>query len=145
VGKVRAVVGWAVIALPIVGLSYPIEARVAPAVRVRVLDEHGAAAANAIVQQDWGFHTVAHRSLETKRTDGEGYVSFPARSVWRPWVVWVVGLPLGVLTHSGWGEHAGLHAYGSDPYVWTSQNCGVSFAPPTELRLERRRVALFPE
>jgi hypothetical protein len=144
-GTLRDVLAWVVVGLGVALLVIPTEAKIAPPIRVRVLDTNGKPASNVVVQQSWGFHSVASQSVDTKRTDGEGYVSFPARSVWRPWTVWVVAMPFGLLSHSGWGEHAALWAYGSDPQVWTTQNCGVKFTPPVELRLQRRNVTMYPE
>jgi hypothetical protein len=96
------------------------------------------------VQQHWGFHSLSGTSRETRRTNDEGYVAFPERTVRAPLIGWIVGLPLGILSHGGWGEYAGLYAYGEDPYVWTSENCGIYFPAPTELRLKRWRVSLYP-
>jgi len=125
-------------------LLLPWESPVAPQVRVQVLDETGRPASNVVVTQRWGHFNFGSEKETHARTNESGYVEFPPRSVRANLASRIIKPVVDVLTHEGLGPYAQIHAYGSDPYVWTSVASSVKDPLPTEVRLKRRDVALYP-
>jgi hypothetical protein len=121
---------------------------VAPAVRVRVLDEAGNPAGNVIVAQEWEYRAVGseeHKELVT--ADAQGYAAFPERterislagqtlSVLRE----IVHLPHGY----GIGSYVRVSAYGEDPHVWYFIYCTPNDSPCDVIRLKRWDTTMYP-
>jgi hypothetical protein len=125
-------------------LLVPWPSTVAPSIRLRVFDETGAPARNIVVTQRWGHYNFDSEREASSRTDDNGYVDFPARLVKANGVSRVIKPIVGTFTHEGSGPYAQIHAYGSDPYVWTSVPSSVKDPLPRELHLKRRDVPLYP-
>ena len=125
-------------------LFFPWNSRVAPAVRVQVLDENGNPARHIVVTQRWGHFNFSSWEKAISRTDGNGHAEFPMRSVRANLLSRIVKPVYGVIYNEGIGPYAEIHAYGEDPHVWTSVGCSVKDPMPTEMRLKRRDVALYP-
>jgi hypothetical protein len=63
-------------------LLYPFESTVVPQWRVRVLDEAGNSVRGERLRESWSDYSVeSHDHTEDRSTDGNGYVTFPRRTV----------------------------------------------------------------
>lgn len=140
----RSFIWTTALLLVAVFLFFPWKSRVAPAVRLQVPDEAGRPAANVVVAQLWGHFNLSSEKEMHSRTDENGYVEFPAHSVRANLLSRTIKPVVGIFTHEGIGPYAQIHAYGSDPYVWNSVLCSVKDPPPTEIRLKRGDVPLYP-
>lgn len=96
----------------IIAVLYPFETQVVPAWRLRVVDERGAPYGGMEVSQSWKHYTLEladGQHGEFRVTDGDGYVSFPERTM-RANLIWRVVVPMinGVLTlmHGSLGVRA---------------------------------------
>lgn len=125
-------------------LLVPWPSTVAPQVRLQVLDETGNPAPNILVTQRWGHYNVGSENEASSRTDDNGYVEFPARRVKANLVSRTIKPIVGIFIHEGAGPYAQIHAFGTDPYVWTSMPSSIKDPPPKELHLKRHDVALYP-
>lgn len=125
-------------------LLIPWESRVAPQVRIQVLDETGRPAPDVVVTQRWGHFNFGSEKETYARSNESGYVEFPSRSVRANLASRIIKPVIGIFMHEGLGPYAQIHAYGRDPYVWTSVASSVKDPLPTEVRLQRRDVALYP-
>lgn len=121
---------------------------IAPAVRVRVLDEAGNPASWVIVTQEWEYRSVgSEKHKELQRANEQGYATFPERaerislarqalSVLRE----IVHLPHGY----GIGPYARVSAYGEDPHVWSFEYCTQSYPILEVIKLKRWSVTMYP-
>jgi hypothetical protein len=127
-------------------LLAPWKTVVAPAARVRVFDESGNPARGVVVKQEWQYIAVGadHEYKEYSRTDADGYVAVPARTLRIAMLQRVLGAFRMIVTPHGVGAHARLWAHGADRHVWTFAQCSVNDPAPQELRLQRWDVEIYP-
>ena len=149
----RAIFLGIAFAILVVFIVYPWKrVVVVPALRVRILDEAGNPAPNAVVQEKWEYLSIgSRRHRELARADENGYASFPERterisllrlvpSVARE----IIHVPHGY----GFGSNVTVWAYGLDPHMWYYVPLGryeITHAMfPQEIRLQRNEETRFP-
>jgi hypothetical protein len=113
---------WLALTLVAVILGYPFESTVVPAWRLRAVDERGDPYVGKQVRQAWKHYSLeldAGENMEDQFTDGNGYVTFPERSIRTP-LLWraVLTTVRAALTvaHGGYGIHADVAATGPRGY-----------------------------
>jgi hypothetical protein len=70
--------------LAAVGMLWPFESTVVPAWKIRVVDETGKPYTGMAVSQAWKHYSLElddSENMESRWTDGSGYVEFPARTI----------------------------------------------------------------
>ena len=129
-------------------LSYPQEISVAPALRLRVVDEAGNPIRGLLVKQEWEYMAVGsveHFSYST--TDFNGYVEFPQRtekiSTFRRGLSIVRELK-NFMHGYRFGPRALVSARGADPHVWAYVSCESGRPVPQEMTLKRQLIAFYP-
>ena len=81
---------WALVVLA--GFLIPFPQTVAPPWTARIVDESGAPQPDATVREVWEQYSLeTHSHQEELRTDSHGTVSFPRRTLWRPYAANVIG------------------------------------------------------
>ena len=122
---------------------YPWKRVVAPAIRVRILDQDGNPARWATVKQEWEYRVIGSTGhVAMTVVDENGYASFPERTervslirVIPTLVREMVNLPHG---YYGFGSFVTIWAYGADPHDWTFVSFSGHETFPVELRLKRQ-------
>jgi hypothetical protein len=90
--QTKWLVTWALIACLVVLLAYPFDTTVVPEWKIRIVDETSKPVPNVVVREQWRNHSVEfHGHHEDRKTDSEGYVSFPRRTVRAPLIFRVAG------------------------------------------------------
>jgi hypothetical protein len=123
----------------------PWNTRVAPAVRVQVLDENGNPAVGVRVEQEWEFLAIgSEQQRDVSQTDSNGYVAFPKRStkisLARRGLSFMRSLaPL--MCGYDYGPNATISAYGPDARAWDIVLCSVNNPVPRPMRLKRWDLA----
>lgn len=85
-------VTWALIACLVVLLVYPFDSTVVPEWQIRIVDEASKPIRDVVVREQWRNHSVEfHGHYEDRKTDSEGYVFFPRRTVRAPLIVRALG------------------------------------------------------
>ncbi len=120
-------------------VSYP--TTVVPKWRTKVIDEAGKPYAGMVVTQAWKNYSLeleGGENMETRRTDGDGYVTFPKRTFWAGLLS--RGFRRGftaamTIAHGGGGIHADIAATGPQGYISVEYMPGKP--PPPELMLPR--------
>ena len=122
---------------------------VAPAIKVRILDEAGNPAPGALVQEKWEYSSIGSKGYrEVSRADENGYASFPERTE-------RISLLRLVLSHArniihlphgyGYGSKVTVWAYGEDPHVWYYVPFSWYETFPQEIRLKRHYEIRTPD
>ncbi|HZE72222.1 MAG TPA: hypothetical protein VE135_22160 [Pyrinomonadaceae bacterium] len=119
-------------------LLVPWKHNIAPAIRIQVLDETGNPPTNVRVEQEWEYHAIGSEPKhEVSQTDGDGYVSFPARSVKISMARQILTFLRSLRPHGHeFGPFASIEAHGPDPRAWDIVICGINDQPPRPLRFE---------
>jgi hypothetical protein len=125
-------------------LFLPWNSTVAPRIRIQVLDETGSPAAGVRVEQEWEYFAIgSDRHREISKTDAEGYVAFPQRSVKISAVRKMLSFVISLRPHGPeMGPVASMWAYGPEPRVWDVVICGIHNPVPQQMRLRRRDSAI---
>jgi hypothetical protein len=90
-----------------------------PEWRVQFVDRKGRPFTGLKVEQTWqNYSTETSDHKESRRTDAQGYVSFPKRTNWAPLAIRILG-PVASFFFGGWWEAA----YG--PSTWIIPSCNV--------------------
>jgi hypothetical protein len=119
----------------------PYPTTVAPEWRARVVDGAGRPYAGMEVTQGWKHYSLeldGGVNYETRRTDGDGYVTFPKRTFWAGLLSRGFRRALTAamaIAHGGGGIHADIAATGPQGYRSVEYRPGEP--PPTELVLPR--------
>jgi hypothetical protein len=99
-----------------VSLLVPYPTQVVPEWRIRVVDLNGAPVFREPVMEIWQHYSLESVSHEEERlTDGDGYVIFPERTIWRPLlarVLFTSCAAVSTLAHGSMGVHAWVMAPG---------------------------------
>ena len=121
---------------------------VAPAIRVRILDEAGNPAPGTTVKQKWEYRVIGSKEYEQiLKADENGYASFPQRverislaqlipSIARE----IIHLPHGY----GFGSLVVVYAYSEDPYLWDYVPFSWYETFPQEIQLKRHHETRYP-
>lgn len=121
---------------------------VAPAMRVRILDESGNPAPRAVVKQKWEYRAIGSKEYEElSKADENGYATFLERteriSLLRlvpSYAREMIHLPHGY----GFGPSIVVWAYGEDPHVWYYVPFSDYDPVPQEIRLKRHYETKYP-
>jgi hypothetical protein len=119
----------------------PYPTTVVPEWRVRVVDEAGRPYAGMGVSQGWQHYSLELEgggNYETRRTDGDGYVTFPKRTLWAGLLsrgFRRASTAAMSIAHGGGGIHADIAATGPQGYKSVEYTPGKP--PPPELVLPR--------
>ena len=121
---------------------------VAPAMRVRVVDEAGNPARWSTVKQEYEYRVIGSRGHEAITVvDENGYASFPERTE-RVSLIRLIPSFARELVHLrhgyGFGSLVTIWAYGTDPYDWTFHPFSWDKTFPEEMRLIRRTEPKYP-
>lgn len=96
--------------------TYPVESTICPPWTIQVIDNNGQPLGGAFVRQVWQHYSVESRSQEQDaRTDANGYVSFPERTVRASILSNLLGAIVNTFTqgvHASYGPHTNVIAYG---------------------------------
>jgi len=119
-------------------LLYPHENIVAPALRLRVIDEADTPFSGIVVKQEWEYMAIGSKVLSaSSTTDIDGYVEFPQRSETFSSLRKALSA-LGELRNPmhgyRYGPQARVSVYGHEI------SCEVGRSVPKELRVQRRRI-----
>jgi hypothetical protein len=88
--------------LVVIAVLYPFEVTVVPAWRMRIVDEKGVPLTNSMVREVWMHYSIETRGHEEdSRTDNDGYVSFPERTIRAPLLQRLVRTTLNKLNPHG--------------------------------------------
>lgn len=121
---------------------------IAPAIRVRVLDEVGQPASGVLVVQEWEYRVPgAQERSESATADAEGYAAFPERSerISLGQQALSIGREIVHLPHGyGIGAYTRVSAYGHDPHVWYFVYCTPKDPPCDLIKLQRWDVTMYP-
>lgn len=137
------------IALVALLLIYPWkQVVVAPAIRIRVLDEAGNPARLATVKQVWEYRVIGSKGhQEITIVDENGYASFPERTervalirLIPSFAREMIHLPHGY----GFGSIVTVFAYGPDRHDWTYVPFSWYETFPQEMRLTRHHETKDP-
>jgi hypothetical protein len=109
-----------------VTLLVPYPTPVVPEWRIRVVDRDGAPVAGEPVRETWQHYSLEIGGHEEERpTDANGYVVFPARTIWRPLlarVLFTSCAAVATLAHGSTGVHAWVmaprHTTGCYPCIY---------------------------
>lgn len=102
-----------ILVMAIAILFVPFPTVVVPTWKVRIIDTVGKPCSNQRVDTSWGHYTIHvfdnAYNADTKRTDSDGFVEFPARTIWSP-LIWRLIAPVLAsvfyLMHGGGGIYA---------------------------------------
>lgn len=122
---------------------------VAPALRIRVLDEAGNPAQLATVKQEWEYRVIGSKGhQEITVVDENGYASFPERTervslirLIPSFAREMIHLPHG---YRGFGSLVTVWAYGPDRHDWTYVPFSWYETFPQEMRLTRHHEPKHP-
>lgn len=129
-------------ALVAVGFAYPVESTVVPAWKIRVVDEAGRPYAGMSVSQAWKHYSLeleGGENMESRWTDGDGYVEFPERTLRMSLLSRAFRLAftkVKTLFHGSTGISADVAATG--PQGYKSVEYVPSKSPPEQLVLPRK-------
>jgi len=108
-------------------LFYPFEQTVVPAAHIQVVDGAGRLGPNLFAKQEWFDVTVEEsQHVDYSRSDENGYVTFPRRSVRAPLALRIVNTVWRIGTqghHASIGSSAAITVYGQgEPHMlaWTA-------------------------
>lgn len=106
---------WIISGLIALALLYPFQTTVIPAWTIRVVCENGAPVGREFVKQGWAHYTLeSYSHTEDQRTDDDGYVTFPERTIRAGllqrgvYTVWSKAL---TLAHGSYGPSADVIAW----------------------------------
>jgi hypothetical protein len=136
-----------IVAVLIAVLLFPWKSTVAPNMSVRVFDVVGKPAGGVVVKQQWEYFSVGSQKYkEYSRTDENGYVAFPERSVRTNLLSKISSIILEISTagHYGMGAHVMIWAYGSDPHIWGFVHYADGAPASLEITLERSDSMSYP-
>ena len=132
---------FAILAAIALVLLYPFKTTVVPEWRLRIVDEAGNPLRATRVREVWQHYTIESASHEEDLiTDGDGYVTFPRRTV-RGSLLVRIGTPLvNVLNvHASFGPRAWVLVLGYSPHSFLEDN--NTYFPgqplPTQVVLKR--------
>jgi hypothetical protein len=112
---VKRVLLYCSIFLGVVGFT-PIKTLQAPQWKVRVVDESNMPVADVTVRESYQNYSAQLRGNEQDLvTDQQGYVIFPAKTLWSPIIVRIVVTLWSAMTggvHASFGPHAYVFAFG---------------------------------
>ena len=119
----------AAILVALLGFFYPFETTVVPEWKVRVVDERMKPLSNLVVREQWRNHSVEfHGHIDDRKTDSDGSVFFPRRTVRASLIFRIAGWTVSHLNvHGESGPKASTLVLGS--YL-TSSNSDYSPEKP---------------
>jgi hypothetical protein len=121
---------------------YPFETTVVPEWRVRVADEVGNPLKKTIVSEHWKHYSIESEGHEAEAiTDGDGYITFPPRTIKASLLIRVIGLIRNVFKtgiHASFGPSAYLIVSGDMDSITT--NADYSPDKPLPEQIIRRRI-----
>lgn len=129
-------------------LLFPWDTTVAPSATIRVVDEASNPVRGMLVKQiwrDWSVESTDH--YEYLRTDKDGYVVTPRRSIRAPLLLRMIGATWSFVTqgmHSSRGPHVTIWAYGDDPYMWSFIDYSPGLPMPKQIELQRHQTVAYP-
>lgn len=140
---------WVAVGVLVVVAIFPFSSTTTTEARLRVLDESATPASGLLVEQEWKDVTVEddlHYAYE--RTDQNGFVVFPARTVRSSFLVRLVTATWRFLTqgvHASTGSHGAITVYGKDdPYVWGWTGYQLNGNRwPSDIRLKRSDTPIY--